>query len=232
MNQRPEDGEGGGVLVREDLGKVGFDIGRPGQRGVVAHEADHGPIRDQAPKRVVAVVEIVLERESRGPRTVGRKRRAAPVELFVGRRHDDDGHAAAGEEGDHAIGRHEIVEAEGFREEATHEAPRRLDRRVLQLCEGIEMGLAHAEGGRDLLADRQPLADAVVLFGLLGGLSAVDAGDHGRRDEVALERERGPGRHIGDGLARHGSGLTRHQHEQADHVRRQHGLHRDARGGP
>ena len=37
----PEHGEGGRVLVGENLGEVGFDIGRPGQRGVVAHKADH-----------------------------------------------------------------------------------------------------------------------------------------------------------------------------------------------
>ena len=31
------------------LGKVGFNVRRPGQRGIVAHEADHGPVRHQAP---------------------------------------------------------------------------------------------------------------------------------------------------------------------------------------
>jgi hypothetical protein len=76
------------------------------------------------------------------------------------------------------------------------------------------MGLADAEGGRNLLADRQPLADAIILFRLIGGLPAIDAGDHGRSDEVAFQREGRPCRHIGDGFARHGLCLPRHQRER------------------
>ena len=131
---------------------------------------------------------------------------------------------------DHAIGRGEVIEAEGFRQEGPHIAPRRFDRGVLKFRESVEMGLADTEGGRDLLTDRQPLAYPVVLLRLFGGLPAVDAGDHGWGDEVALQRERRPCRDVGDGLARHGSGLSRHQYEQADRIRRQHGLHCDARG--
>ena len=189
MDQRPENGERGRVLICEDLGKVGFDVRRPGQRGIVAHKADHGPVRHQAPQRVVAVVEIVLKRESRGARTVGRERRAAPIELFVGRRHDDDRNAAAGKERDNSVGWGQIVETKSFLEEVTHEATSCFDGGVFKLCEPVEMGLADAEGSRDLLADRQSLADPVVFLRLLGGLSAVDARDHRRCDEVALERE-------------------------------------------
>ena len=114
---------------------------------------------------------------------------------------------------------------------SAHEPSRRLDRRVLQLCKGVVMRLTHPERGRDLLANRQPLTDAVVLFGLFRGLPAVDTGDHGGSYKVALKGERGPGGHIGDWFARHGSDLTRHQREQANDVRWQNRFHRDARCG-
>ena len=176
----------------------------PRQRRVVAHEADHRAVGDEAPQRVVAVVEIILQRGGRRSRTVGRESLAAPVELFVGRRGDDDGHAPAGQESDRAMGGGEVVEAKGLRQEVAHEAARGFERGVRQLGEGVDVRLADAEGGRDLLADRQPLADSVIRFGLLGRLPAIDAGDHGGRDEVAFERDRGPGGDVGDGLAGHG----------------------------
>ena len=63
MDQQPEDGEGGDVLVREDLGEVSLDVGRAGQRRVVPHEAQVGAVGDNAPKRLVLVVEVVLKGE-------------------------------------------------------------------------------------------------------------------------------------------------------------------------
>ena len=210
--------------------EVGFDVGRSGQRGVVAHEADHRAVGDEAPERVVVVVEIVLQRGGRRARAVGGERRAAPVELLVRRRGDDDRHAPAGQEGDRAMGRGEVVEAERLRQEVARETPRGFERGVLQLCERVEVGLADAEGGRDLLADRQALADSVVLLGLLGRLPAIDAGDHGGSDEVAFERDRGPGGHVGDGLAGHGFRLSLGIRTKRPMTSgRKHGLHCDAR---
>src|SRR5690606_20079137 len=139
------------------------------------------------PERIVMVVEIILKRKGRRARAVGRKCRAAAIELLLGWRHDDNRDTAASEERERAIGQDEIVEAEGLREEGTDKATGRLARRILKFREGVEMRLADAEGGRNLLADRQPLADAIILFRLVGGLPAVDAGDHGRGDEVAFQ---------------------------------------------
>ena len=93
------------------------------------------------------IVEIILKREGRRARTVGRKCRAAAIELFLGRRHDDNRDTAAGEERERVIGRDEIVEAEGFREEGPDKATGRLNRGILEIREGVEMGLANAEGG-------------------------------------------------------------------------------------
>ena len=113
------------------------------------------------------LVQVVLKREGGRARAVGRKGRAAPVEFFVRWWHDDDRHPFARDEGQSAIRGGEIVEAEGFLQEGANEAPGRLGRRICDLGEGIKMGLADAEGGRDFLADRQALANAVVEFRLL-----------------------------------------------------------------
>jgi len=83
VNQEPEDGEGRGILIGEDLGEVGLDIGWASQRCVVAHQTDQGAVGDKAPEGFVMLVQVILKREGGRACAVRREGRATPVELFV-----------------------------------------------------------------------------------------------------------------------------------------------------
>ena len=202
VDQEPERGEGRDVLGREDLGEVGLDVGRARQGRVVPHEAKVGAVGDDAPQRLVGVVEVVLKCEGGRAGAIDGQGRAAAVQRLA-RRHHDDGNAAAGDHGERRGGRRQVVEAEGLLEEAGNETAGRVLGGRLELREGIEVRLADAESGRDFLADRETLADGVVLRRLFRSVPLVDPGDHRGRDQVALEAERGPRGHVGDRFARH-----------------------------
>ncbi|MCL2714319.1 MAG: hypothetical protein FWD68_06995 [Alphaproteobacteria bacterium] len=103
-------------------------------------------IGDQAPQRLITVVEIVLERESGRSRSVGRKGRAAPIEIVFTWRHHDNRNATTSDERKHPIGRSKIVESEGLGKEATDKASCGLKRRILQFSETVEMGLTDPKG--------------------------------------------------------------------------------------
>jgi len=111
-------------------------------------------------------VQVVLKCEGRRACAVGRKGRAAPVELFVRRGHNHDRHASARDEGQGVIGWFKVVKTESLLQECLDEARRRIGGGVCDLGEGVKMRLANTKGGRDFLADRQALADAVVCFDL------------------------------------------------------------------
>ena len=125
--------------------------------------------------------------------------------------------------------RGEVIEAEGFREEVAHEAACSVSGRFFQTAEGIEMGLADAEGGGDFVADGESLTDTIGLAGILVVLRCGDFGHHGGRDQIALKGERGPGGEIGDRFAGHGSDRVGHQHKEANDIGGKYG--RDGNAG-
>ena len=169
-----------------------------------------GAVSSEAPERLVMLVQVVLKGDGGGARAVvGREGGAAPVERLR-RGNDDDRHTTAtGDTGDHAGCVGKVGEAERFLQEVPHKAVSGFWRRCPQLGERIEVCLTDTEGEGDLLPDSQALADAVTLFALLRGLAMVDLRHHRRRDEIALQRERGPGGHVREGPARHRSRLAR-----------------------
>lgn len=121
VDQQPKHREGRDVLVGEHLRQIGLDIGRTGQRGIVAHEAQLHPVGHDAPEGLVPIIQMILKGECRRARPVRRERRAAAIKQ-LGRRDDDDRHTVGCDQGDRCRRYREVGVPEGFLEEVGDEA--------------------------------------------------------------------------------------------------------------
>ena len=61
VEELPDGGEVGEVFAFEDLAEVDLDEGRPGEAGVVAHQAEAVAVGAEAPEGVVGVIEPILQ---------------------------------------------------------------------------------------------------------------------------------------------------------------------------
>src|SRR6056297_1439040 len=117
-----------------------------------------GAVGDNAPKRLVLVIEVVLKGERRGARPVDGQSRTATVKR-LGRGHHDERNATACDQGDGCLSSRQIIVSEGFIEEARNKAPCGILSWCLDLGEGIEVRLSDAESCRDFFADREALSN-------------------------------------------------------------------------
>ncbi len=132
VTEKPESGEIGVEAFAENGFEVGLEVGRPGQAGVIAQDAQLQPVANDGPQRGVAGVEDFLrEQEGRTAARAVAVPTARLVERLVVRGEDERdapfaGGAADGEaafaDGDLAdapeVGKTEYLAAERFEEVA------------------------------------------------------------------------------------------------------------------
>lgn len=162
---------------RRGLVRAVCEVGRSG----AARDDGGGPdsaVRPESPQCFVVLVEMILEGVGGRTRAVAALRRSSfssaggatttgtrpPATYATGR----------------SAGSRSAKPKVSFRKSRTN---RRVERRVLDLTEGVEVGLADAERGGDFLAEGQPLADAITTVTRLRGVSAGA--------EISMPRPRG-----------------------------------------
>ena len=204
VNQQPERREGGSILSGEHPRQIGLDVGRAGEGGIVPQQPHPAAVGHQAPEGMVMVVEPILEGKGGGAGPIRGEGGAAALQLLPWRRHHH-GNPIPGKKGHNPIGWGKIMEAEGLSQKLPDKALRGGQGRLLAPGKLIPVGLAHPESRGDLLANRQPFADAVAGAG--GGVvfGGANPGQHGGGDEVALQAEGGPDPHLGGRLTGHGA---------------------------
>jgi hypothetical protein len=206
VGEQPEGGEIGVEAFAEDGFEVGLDVGRPGEAGVVAQDAQLQAVADDGPQHGVAGVEILLgEQEGRTAARAVAVPAARLVERLVVRGEDERhapfaGGAADGEaafaDGDLAdaleVGKAEYLAAEGFEE-------------VAAVGPGVAVA-AFAAGGEilpevlgdlpvaaDLVAQLEAARDVVVGLGLRGGFEMGDPVEEIGRQQAAFDGQGGEG---------------------------------------
>ena len=171
MDQQPQRGEIGESIAFEDATQVGFDIGRAGQAGIVAHQAQTDRRCAETPERALAGVQPILQGGGCGAAAAVRGQvRARPVEIVRGRDHHDRDAPAETLQRDCELPVSNVARAQcgECRRSRTRRAAtlRQSHRRgvdgVSLAVNSLNMRLADAEVARDLVAQREALGNVVV----------------------------------------------------------------------
>ena len=202
VGEEPERGEVGVQVLGEDSGEVGLDPRRPREARVVARNPQREPVRRHTPERGAGRVQVLLqEPEGAPPAPVVAELGQRSVQTRSHRGHDDGNPVAEGEES-HRI--HPLADRPRLlphhRREAQCVAQKRLEEALgkragvasrgptrLQLPKA-RLGDAPAPG--DLVADVEPLRNAVVGRLLRGGLELGHLSQPVSPEKTALDRER------------------------------------------
>lgn len=94
VEKLPDGGEVGEILALEDLAEIDLDEGRPGEAGVIAHQAEAVAVGAKAPLGVCGLVEPILQGRGGGESAAFADEVGAGAVQVVRRRDHDDRHAA------------------------------------------------------------------------------------------------------------------------------------------
>ncbi len=202
VDEEPEGGEVGVAVFGEDAREVGLDPCGAREAGVVAHHTERETVAHDAPEGLVGRVEKLLH-EPKGAPTVcavaeGHRR---GVEPDAGGRddHRDLPREREVTDGEHPpLARQRVRRPE--RDEAEH-LPKHVPDELLRERRGVAVlreaagellvvGLGDAPEAPDLVAEVEPLLDAVVRGLLVPRGELGDAGEPVGREEPSLDGER------------------------------------------
>ena len=246
VGKEPQRGEVGVQVLREDPAEVGFDPRRPREARVVARDPQRKSVRRETPERRAGGVQDLLQEPEGAP--------SAPVVAELGqggvqarshRGYDDGNSVADSEEPDriHPLadrpsaplcitGREIECVAQKCLEEALGKRAGVTSRGATCLhFPKARLGNAPAPG--DLVADMEPLWNAVVGRLLRGGLELSHLSKPLGPEKTALDRERiegDPSLSRAASTWRHGQSSRRQEHVHADHVGTREGLDGGASG--
>ena len=201
VREKPERGEIGVQVLREDPAEVGFDPRRPGEARVVARDAQREPVGGEAPEHRAGRVQGLLQEPERAPAAlVVAELGQESVQARAGPRDDDWNPVAEREQPDRIdaiVDRPRLGARDGRKTERV--AQQRLDEALRESTGVASRGAACLQFAKarlgdaptpgDLVADVETLRNEVVGRPLRAGPALRHPTEPLRPEKTALDRE-------------------------------------------